>query len=300
MKKFSSLVLISLQVLVTVAVLASTCCAGAQSQHSGGVTLVDNIIVNEEMCNASTSQPETVLDISATLPGESAIEESVAEVETVIYPFLVVNMNLSSGTTGSPTRIADAVESLGYETTIEHYAAVTSEYMDELLASGIILSGQGSPWDDYPEEELDQFKNVIRETSLPVLGICGGHQFLALTYDGGTVDRIERLEPGEGYDGCRREYGYCEVRINTNDAIIGDAESSIMVFESHYDEVKTAPDIFEIVAANELCEVQAMRHSELPIYGVQFHPEIWEESFPDGRGILERFLEFCVDNLNNN
>ena len=46
-----------------------------------------------------------------------------------------------------------------------------------------------------------------------MLGVCGGHQQIALIY-GAAVDLMERLEPGEGYEGAKRERGYFPVETS--------------------------------------------------------------------------------------
>ena len=65
----------------------------------------------------------------------------------------------------------------------------------------------------------------------------------------------------------------------------------ITVWHSHFDEVKKLPPDFEATASNETCPIQAMQHKERPVFGVQFHPELFDEDFPDGRRVLENFLE---------
>ena len=59
-------------------------------------------------------------------------------------------------------------------------------------------------------ESLRGVFEVIHEASQPILGVCGGHQQIALAY-GAPVALMERLEPGEGYKGAKRERGYYEV-----------------------------------------------------------------------------------------
>jgi len=44
-------------------------------------------------------------------------------------------------------------------------------------------------------------------------------------------------------------------------------------------------------ATNEVSDIQAMQHTSLPLFGVQFHPELFDQEHPDGRTILENFLK---------
>jgi GMP synthase (glutamine-hydrolysing) len=47
---------------------------------------------------------------------------------------------------------------------------------------------------------------------------------------------------------------------------------------------------FKATASNETCPIQAMQHEEKPLFGVQFHPELFDQEHPDGRQVLENFL----------
>ncbi|MCX8182985.1 MAG: hypothetical protein N3F08_00990 [Crenarchaeota archaeon] len=47
------------------------------------------------------------------------------------------------------------------------------------------------------------------------------------------------------------------------------------------------------MASTEECRIQVMKHRERPLYGVQFHPQIFDEEHPDGRKILENFFKIA-------
>jgi len=55
--------------------------------------------------------------------------------------------------------------------------------------------------------------------------------------------------------------------------------------------VKELPSDFVRTATNEVSEIQAMQHASLPLYGVQFHPELFDDEHLHGRIILENFLK---------
>jgi len=114
---------------------------------------------------------------------------------------------------------------------------------------------------------------------------------MALAF-GAPVDLIERIAPGEGYEGAYRERGFCEVRLDskTSNGIFSGLAKTITVWESHCDEVKSLPADFVCTATNEVSDIQAMQHTSLPLFGVQFHPELFDQEHPDGRTILENFL----------
>jgi GMP synthase (glutamine-hydrolysing) len=120
------------------------------------------------------------------------------------------------------------------------------------------------------------------------LGVCGGHQQIALAY-GAEVDLMERLEPGEGYDGARRERGFFPIETNGK-GIFSRLPNEITVWHSHCDEVKQLPAEFERTAWNASCEIQAMQHKTRPLFGVQFHPELFDEAHPQGSAVIVNFL----------
>jgi GMP synthase (glutamine-hydrolysing) len=172
---------------------------------------------------------------------------------------------------------------------IEPYHAVSMERLEFLCPSHIILSGQSHPWDSYSPQSLTGVVDVIKNATQPTLGVCGGHQQIALAF-GAPVDLMARLEPGEGYEGAKRERGYFPIE-NIGEGIFKDLPSEVVVWHSHFDEVKELPPGFKPTASNENCPIQAMQHTERPLFGVQFHPELFDDDHPAGRRILENFLD---------
>ena len=198
--------------------------------------------------------------------------------------------NTLDGQGASPRELRAALSRLreGVEILTEPYSAVSLKRVQSLQPSHIILSGQSHPWDRYAPESLAGLFEVIKETSLPVLGVCGGHQQMALVF-GAPVGLMARLEPGEGYDGAKRERGYFPV-TTTREGIFQDLPAEITVWHSHFDEVKELPKSFKATASNETCHIQAMAHESKPLFGVQFHPELFDEAHPEGRQVIENFL----------
>jgi GMP synthase (glutamine-hydrolysing) len=177
----------------------------------------------------------------------------------------------------------------GVEILTEPFHAVSLKRVTSLNPSHIILSGQSHPWDRYPPGSLAGVVEVIMKAPQPILGVCGGHQQIALAF-GAPVELMGRLEPGEGYEGAKRERGYFPVEISGG-GIFKDLPPEITVWHSHFDEVKTLPTGFRSTASNGTCPIQAMEHTERPLFGVQFHPELFDGEHPDGRKVLENFLK---------
>lgn len=198
--------------------------------------------------------------------------------------------NTINGHGDSPREIRAVLGRLipGVEILTEPFHSVSLERVRSLKPSHIILSGQSHPWDNYTPQSLAGVFEVIKQAAQPVLGVCGGHQQIALAY-GSEVGLMERLEPGEGYQGAKRERGFFPID-NTGEGLFKGLPSNITVWHSHCDEVKELPDGFRRTASNETCPIQAMQQKGRRVYGVQFHPELFDEEHPEGRKIVENFL----------
>lgn len=176
----------------------------------------------------------------------------------------------------------------GLEILTEPFHSVSLKRVKSLKPSHIILSGQSHPWNRYSPESLAGVFEVIRKAAQPILGVCGGHQQMALAF-GAPVDLMARLEPGEGYEGARRERGYFPVQTGGK-GIFKTLPREITVWHSHFDEVKQLPKGFRATAWNDNSPIQAMQHTARPLFGVQFHPELFDQEHLDGRQVIENFL----------
>jgi len=205
---------------------------------------------------------------------------------------LLIIDNTIEGVGSSPREIRSALERIepGVRIVTERFENISPEHVKILNPSHIFLSGQSHPWDRYTREDLAGVFHVIAHATQPILGVCGGQQQIALAY-GARVDLIERIAPGEGYEGALRERGYRSVDLKTENGIFDNLPQTITVWESHCDEVKGLPEEFTCTATNETSEIQAMQHTSRPLFGVQFHPELFDEEHPHGRIILENFLK---------
>lgn len=198
--------------------------------------------------------------------------------------------NTIDGQGASPRELRAVLGRLvvGLEILTEPFGAVSPARVKSLNPSHIILSGQSHPWDNYSASALTGVFEVIRGAKQPILGVCGGHQQIAIAY-GAPVDLMGRLEPGEGYNGAKRERGFLPIETDGKGLFKG-LPRQITVWHSHFDEVKEVPRGFRRTAWNETCSIQAMQHETRPLFGVQFHPELFNEEQPAGRSVLQAFL----------
>jgi GMP synthase (glutamine-hydrolysing) len=83
------------------------------------------------------------------------------------------------------------------------------------------------------------------------------------------------------------EYGLSRMKVLEEDDLFKGLPKEFLVWESHNDEVKDVPG-FAVLAMSENCRIQAIKHHEKPLYGVQFHPEV--NNTEHGREILGNFV----------
>ncbi len=189
---------------------------------------------------------------------------------------------------------------------IVHFSKVTPEWLAELEPSFIILSPQGTPWCRYTGEMGVSLQNFLwmlpmaaEEMNIPILGICGGHQALALAF-GGKVGPIRA-----GEDDCmpytrERQGGVVPLTLTTSDPIFRGIDGKLRILESHFDEVKVLPPGFVLLASDKHSPNQIMRHPTKPVYGVQGHPESsYRPTRPEGRILIRNFLEIALAHNQN-
>ena len=120
---------------------------------------------------------------------------------------------------------------------------------------------------------------------IPILGVCLGHQSIGEAFGGITI-RASRLMHGKTSPIIHDGKGVFTGLPNPFDA---------MRYHSLVVDQKTLPDCLEITARTGQGELMGIRHRELPIEGVQFHPE--SIMTPDGVDLLKNFLDVSYVNL---
>jgi anthranilate synthase/aminodeoxychorismate synthase-like glutamine amidotransferase len=123
--------------------------------------------------------------------------------------------------------------------------------------------------------------DVVRHFAgkVPLLGVCLGHQCVGYAF-GAVVDRASRLMHGKtsliSHDGKTIFRGLSNPFRATR-------YHSLIVVE------KTLPDFLEVTARSEQDELMGIRHKQLPVEGVQFHPESFLTD--EGHRLLKNFLD---------
>lgn len=151
---------------------------------------------------------------------------------------------------------------------------------DALGYDGVLLSpGPGTP------ERAGVCIDLIREAAgqVPVFGVCLGLQAIAVAY-GGVVDRAPELLHGKT----------SEVQHSGAGVLQGlPSPFTATRYHSLAVEPATAPDVLEVTGSTPGGVIMAMRHRELAVEGVQFHPEsVLTEG---GHRMLANWLVVCGD-----
>ncbi len=153
---------------------------------------------------------------------------------------------------------------------------VTLEDIEKYQPSHIVISpGPGFP------AKAGISVSVIKEfyKSVPILGICLGHQAIGEAF-GGQIVHADKLYHGKA----------TEILIQDDGALFAGLSQKIQGARYHSLVIKKGslpPDI-AITASSEAGDIMAIRHQKFPVFGVQFHPE--SILTHEGMQIIKNFL----------
>ncbi len=199
-----------------------------------------------------------------------------------------------------------------------HLSQLDDRLVREYDPDAIVLSGTLRDFDLYDPELIEGFNQFIRNTRVPVLAICGGHQLAGQAFGAGVTTLDDKL-PREKRNGRLIEYQYRFVKItDIADPIFAGIEDRpdarwqrytkrrhlLRVWQNHGLQIDRLPEGFKQLARGYLSEYQMIvrRTAEQLIYGVQFHIEksfqdwqadkYWDHRSEsrDGRLIFDNFL----------
>lgn len=147
--------------------------------------------------------------------------------------------------------------------------------VEEVLAHTHVVLSPGPGHPDVPAD-FAVGGAVLRAATRPVLGVCLGMQGLVTTYGG----RVERAVPAHGRVSTVSHAGV---------GVLAGLPQGFRAVRYHSLAATVVPDCLEVTAtADDDGAVMAVRHRDLPLEGVQFHPEsVLSEH---GRHLVERFL----------
>jgi GMP synthase (glutamine-hydrolysing) len=116
----------------------------------------------------------------------------------------------------------------------------------------------------------------IKELTIPILGICFGHQLVGMLF-GAYPSRM------------REDRDWQEIEVLIDDEILDKLPTSFSMMEDHCESISIPPG-FDLLATSDACVNEMMRHQKKLIYGVQFHPEVSGNS---GMILFQNFHTIC-------
>ncbi|HOM71583.1 MAG TPA: aminodeoxychorismate/anthranilate synthase component II [Armatimonadota bacterium] len=164
---------------------------------------------------------------------------------------------------------------MGQELKVFRNDKITIEDIEMMAPDSIIIS----PGPCTPKEagvSVDVIKHFAGR--IPILGVCLGHQSIGYAF-GGEVVRADRLM-----------HGKTSMIHHDNKGVFAGLPNPFQATRYHSLVVrrKTMPECLEITAETDIGEVMGIRHKELPVEGVQFHPESILTSH--GKELLSNFV----------
>ncbi len=174
--------------------------------------------------------------------------------------------------------IVQYLAQLGAQVEVRRNDEVTPAQAAEF--DGVLLSpGPGTP------EDAGVCMDVVRECAgeIPIFGVCLGHQAIAAVY-GGVVSRAPELLHGKT---SLVQHSGAGVLAGLPEPFTATRYHSLAV------EPDSVPEVLEVTGATDSGVIMALRHRDLAIEGVQFHPEsVLTEG---GHRLLANWLAVCGD-----
>ena len=170
--------------------------------------------------------------------------------------------------------LADLFGELGADVAVRRNDEISPDEAEILSPSYLVVSpGPGRP------EEAGATPEILRRLSVrvPTLGVCLGHQAIVQSF-GGEVGQARELV-----------HGKATTISHDGRGLFAGLPANFLAGRYHSLAATSVPDCFEVSATAADGEVRAVRHRELPVDGVQFHPE--SVLTPYGRDIAKNFLE---------
>ena len=170
------------------------------------------------------------------------------------------------------------LQQLQADTTVLRNDEVSPDQVSEY--DGVLLSpGPGTP------EEAGACVDIVREKGgeVPIFGVCLGLQAIGVAY-GGVVGRADELLHGKTSEVFHEGVG---VLAGLPSPFTATRYHSLAIAQD------SVPDVLQVTARTEAGVIMAARHRDLPVEGVQFHPEsVLTEG---GHRMLANWLEICGD-----
>lgn len=145
----------------------------------------------------------------------------------------------------------------------------------------VILSGSSAHLQNSVHSQMyDAETEFIRQATVPILGICFGHQLIGRAF-GSQIRALPTFISG-----------FKPVTILKSDELFSNWREGeqVVLAQSHRDCLTDIPKNLVRLAESETCAIEAVKHRNRPIYGIQAHIERVSNKYPFGHRILENFF----------
>jgi GMP synthase-like glutamine amidotransferase len=196
---------------------------------------------------------------------------------------------------GTYTQLKNHIENLNLNIkiiTIPHYL-ISYESIKNLKNKpfAIIFSGNSANYPNLPMFEYNGVYEIIRKSNIPLLGICAGHQLIAMSYgytfarsmgwaDLTSLEKISEIKP---------------IEIVKRNRIFKNIKNPFIAPEIHSWAVSIIPSDFELLAKSSY--IQCLKHKTKMIYTEQFHAEV-QVPYNEGKDYLLNFLKIALEKNN--
>ncbi len=199
------------------------------------------------------------------------------------------------------TELADYIEGLDLDlktVTVPHYE-ISLNILESLDPQpiAIIFSGNNGNYPNLPMYEFNGGFEIVRNSDIPILGICAGHQLEVMAYgytyahstgwfDNTILDIETKIVPDS-------------IRIIKNSPVFKDIPNPFFGVEIH--SWATAEEVFPIIGFELLAKssyVQVQKIKERMIFGEQFHAEV-DISANQGKPMIYNFLSLALEHRKN-
>jgi anthranilate synthase/aminodeoxychorismate synthase-like glutamine amidotransferase len=171
-----------------------------------------------------------------------------------------------------------------HEVVVKRNDQIRLDEIENMQPAGIVLSpGPGHPSNAGDFGVCAEIVTHAQQLNVPVLGVCLGHQGIA-HYLGGKVERAPHIVHGKT----------SSITITAASPIFRGLpqQFTAMRYHSLVVDEKTLPERLQVTARDTGTSlVMAVQHKDIPLFGVQFHPE--SIGTPEGATILRNFVELC-------
>lgn len=178
------------------------------------------------------------------------------------------------------------VNGFGHDYMVMKYDQVSSATLKEFpTITGVILGGSRDSWNDlYLDQVYRGEFDLIRNSTVPLLGICAGFQLMAAALGG----EVRRCAYG------KEEFEFRDLEIIEKSVLFDGISPKGTFWLYHTYEVVQVPDGYVNKASTPICANHFIeRVGGVPSFGVQFHPEKHDGDHPDGKILIGNFLKLC-------